>query len=248
MTDTTSEQSTGPWDGKPTDAMQAAGAAAIRIDTTALNKLWTANQVWAAMWAVAPANPAACDRELVAVSRADLEAALTGALAELARAGLAEGEAASRLRALAESAQGKPQAEVSQPEGRDWRPEWRQPRQPQAPELTQEAAALISPVAPAKGKARQLKLWNGRAYCCYKPSDPRWKGNDPGRGATISAAAYSRADLRRLIAEYCGEAPSDGELRTYFAECWGNDMDGITPERGIWLTNDHARGHPVRLI
>lgn len=174
---------------------------------------------------------------MVTVSRADLDAAVTGALAELARAGLADGEAAARLRALAANAMPKQPVDESQPEQRDWSPHLWEPRHPPTPE-----------VAPAKGKARQLKLWNGRAYCCYKQSDPRWEGNDPGRGAIISAAAYSRADLRRLIAEYCGDMPSDGELRTYFSECWGTDMAGITPERGIWLINDRAKAAPVRLI
>lgn len=34
---------------EPNDAMQVAGASAIRIETTALNKLWTANAVFRAM-------------------------------------------------------------------------------------------------------------------------------------------------------------------------------------------------------
>ena len=46
---------------EPTDAMQAAGAQAIRIDTTALNKIWTGNAVFRAMLAAAPAGPAMLD-------------------------------------------------------------------------------------------------------------------------------------------------------------------------------------------
>jgi hypothetical protein len=42
---------------EPTDAMQAAGAQAIRFDTTLLNKLWTANAVFRAMWAAAAPAP-----------------------------------------------------------------------------------------------------------------------------------------------------------------------------------------------
>lgn len=34
---------------EPNDAMQLAGAQAIRFDTTVLNKMWTANAVWRAM-------------------------------------------------------------------------------------------------------------------------------------------------------------------------------------------------------
>lgn len=35
---------------EPTDAMQLAGAQAIRFDTTPINKIWTANAVFRAMW------------------------------------------------------------------------------------------------------------------------------------------------------------------------------------------------------
>lgn len=43
---------------EPNDAMQAAGAQAVRIDTTAINKIWTGNAVFRAMLAAAPAAPA----------------------------------------------------------------------------------------------------------------------------------------------------------------------------------------------
>lgn len=39
---------------EPTAEMQSAGASAIRIETTALNKLWTGNSVFRAMLAAAP--------------------------------------------------------------------------------------------------------------------------------------------------------------------------------------------------
>ncbi|MGK3485530.1 hypothetical protein [Klebsiella michiganensis] len=39
---------------EPTSEMQSAGASAIRIETTALNKLWTGNAVFRAMLAAAP--------------------------------------------------------------------------------------------------------------------------------------------------------------------------------------------------
>jgi hypothetical protein len=41
---------------KPNDAMQLAGAEAIRMDTTALNKIWTANAVFRAMVEAAGSN------------------------------------------------------------------------------------------------------------------------------------------------------------------------------------------------
>ncbi|HGS7068399.1 TPA: hypothetical protein ACMEW0_002443 [Klebsiella quasipneumoniae subsp. quasipneumoniae] len=39
---------------EPTAEMQSVGASAIRIETTALNKLWTGNAVFRAMLAAAP--------------------------------------------------------------------------------------------------------------------------------------------------------------------------------------------------
>ncbi|WP_211474810.1 hypothetical protein [Collimonas humicola] len=44
---------------EPTDAMQAAGAQSIRVDTTAINKIWTGNKEYRAMVAAAPAPPSA---------------------------------------------------------------------------------------------------------------------------------------------------------------------------------------------
>lgn len=44
---------------EPNDAMQAAGAQAVRIDTTVINKIWTGNAVFRAMIAASPAAPAA---------------------------------------------------------------------------------------------------------------------------------------------------------------------------------------------
>lgn len=44
---------------EPQDAQQAAGATAIRFDTTLINKMWTANKVYREMVAAAPQSPAA---------------------------------------------------------------------------------------------------------------------------------------------------------------------------------------------
>ena len=89
---------------------------------------------------------------------------------------------------------------------------------------------------------KELKVWNGRGYCCRKISDPRWEGIDC---VHANVCAYSRADARRVLAEYCGVLPSDAELRNYFSPCWGNSMQGITPERGLWI--EFERGKPVKV-
>ncbi|MDR3386855.1 MAG: hypothetical protein P4L92_07360 [Rudaea sp.] len=43
---------------EPTDDMQLAGAESIRFETTAINKIWTANKAYRAMLAASPAAPA----------------------------------------------------------------------------------------------------------------------------------------------------------------------------------------------
>lgn len=85
-----------------------------------------------------------------------------------------------------------------------------------------------------------LSLWNGRAYSCRSPGDPRWDGVG-GKGRQHAyVAAHSMADARRVIEEYCGRLPSDSELRVYWSEGWGEVMDGVEPERGLWLDLGHG--------
>ncbi len=96
---------------------------------------------------------------------------------------------------------------------------------------------------------RTLKIWNGRAYCCYKHGDPEWEGISNNGSATIFAAAYSRADLRRMIEQYSGVDPGDTEIKVYWCEgSWGMRIEGITPERGLWLKTDCTDKPPVRLV
>ena len=92
---------------------------------------------------------------------------------------------------------------------------------------------------------RALKLWNGNAECCRRPGKP-WDDIPRRASVRLNAAAYSRADLRRLIAEYASSGPSAHEIKTYFSECWGNSMKGIAPERGLWI--EVEREPPVRLV
>ncbi len=96
--------------------------------------------------------------------------------------------------------------------------------------------------------AKTLKIWNGRGYCCIKPSDPLFSGMRPNGYVHAYVAAYSRADARRVIEEYTGIDPKETELRDYFSEgCWGNAMVNITPERGLWIIVGH-NSDPVRVV
>lgn len=79
--------------------------------------------------------------------------------------------------------------------------------------------------------ARPLKVWNGRAYGVLPQS--QWKqGSD---GAHIYACAYSVADLQSLCDELGLHRIAASEVKNYWSACWGNQMDGIQPERGIWV-------------
>jgi hypothetical protein len=73
-------------------------------------------------------------------------------------------------------------------------------------------------------KKKILKIWNGRGY---------------EERTHLYLAAYSRADAARLLVKVYPHTTVGHwipELTNYFCEgCWGNTMEGITPERGIWI-------------
>lgn len=97
---------------------------------------------------------------------------------------------------------------------------------------------------------RKLKIFNGRDWDC--------------RGGHLYIAAYSIQDAADLANEAYRKLngytdrpditpTSAGEIRTYWSKgCWGNAMDGITPERGVWWVKKSygpdASGKPERLI
>ena len=87
---------------------------------------------------------------------------------------------------------------------------------------------------------RKLKLWNGRPYSVLRKCEV---GRDSWH---VYIAAYSAEDARRLCGELGLTTPSTSELRDYFGKCWGNAMDGITPERGVWKVLGY-HGKPERI-
>jgi hypothetical protein len=98
--------------------------------------------------------------------------------------------------------------------------------------------------------AKELKIWNGRS-CIWEAKLPEeLRGH---RSYHMYIAAYSVADASRLINEFNGyERNYAQEIKIYFSKgCWGNSMEGITPERGIWISHDDmdiAKQTPVRII
>lgn len=89
-----------------------------------------------------------------------------------------------------------------------------------------------------------LKLYNGGDWLC--------------RGGHLYVAAHSVRDACILVNEaYCKlqgyenrpdiQILKPGEMRTYWATgCWGNAMDGITPERGVWW-KPHSRNNDEKV-
>lgn len=74
---------------------------------------------------------------------------------------------------------------------------------------------------------RTLKLFNGRGQ--YHRT----------RGETghLYIAAYSVADALRVLRDAGFELVSRHELDEYFSKgCWGNSMEEVTAERGVWAT------------
>jgi len=75
--------------------------------------------------------------------------------------------------------------------------------------------------------AKKLNRWNGRAT--------DWAINNK-KVQRIYIGAFSRADASRALKEAGYLYGTDSELKNYFSECWGNSMDGINLDRGVWVS------------
>lgn len=100
---------------------------------------------------------------------------------------------------------------------------------------------------------KPLKIWNGLAthVMCAKHGDPQWiAARAANRSYQIHAyvCANSRADALRLIAEYADlpRGAAHAIQKYWHMGSWGNSMNGITPERGLWL--QFGSRTPVRVI
>jgi len=85
---------------------------------------------------------------------------------------------------------------------------------------------------------KKLKIWNGRGWGTQKyDKDGNFVSDPIGIKSCDHAyvCAYSRAHAVRLINQVVGwQCVSDNELKNYWSEgCWGNTMEGITPEIGV---------------
>ncbi len=73
---------------------------------------------------------------------------------------------------------------------------------------------------------KKLKFWNHRLMlrCVCGHVEQRH----------VSICAHSQKDAITLLKEHDLDT-SLYEFRGYWNDCWGNSMDGIKPERGIWV-------------
>ena len=94
---------------------------------------------------------------------------------------------------------------------------------------------------------KKLKLWNGRDWDC--------------RGGHLYVAAHSVRDAVDLANEAYRRkkgltdrpditAVTAHEVKIYWhKDCWGNAMEGITPERGVWRTEQsYGKEKPEKLV
>ena len=99
---------------------------------------------------------------------------------------------------------------------------------------------------------KTLKVWNGRGWGNQRRDKDGKIIPDP-TGKEYCDHAYvcanSRSHAVRMINEVVGHgAVSDSELKVYWHEgCWGNAMEGIEKEIGIWTIQEHG-DKPQRIL
>ena len=97
---------------------------------------------------------------------------------------------------------------------------------------------------------RKLKLWNGRGWGRAHYDDD---GNKIPQSYKywcdhVYVCAHSVAEAIRIVNEAVGwDVITRNEVNVYWSHgCWGNTMDGIEPELGVWGTQGPNQA-PVRL-
>jgi hypothetical protein len=107
---------------------------------------------------------------------------------------------------------------------------------------------------PKKRQSKKLKLWNGRLYH-YDKANGKYLGHkDPFKSKlAMWTHCYVCATSEKQIVEMFLKIGIHGvtlnEIRVYWSKgCWGNPMDGVTPEIGIWASHDIYDEKPTRLL
>lgn len=88
-----------------------------------------------------------------------------------------------------------------------------------------------------KPRKQRLRVYNG-TLMFHMPNHKQ------AAQLEVSLCAYSQKDAVALLAEH--EHPTTlHEFRGYWNDCWGNSMDGIERERGIWV--EYENDIPIRI-
>jgi len=73
---------------------------------------------------------------------------------------------------------------------------------------------------------RKLKVWNGLVLS-------RVKGKTTQLHANV--CAYSQKEAVEILNSYSQYSQSLYYFRLMWSDCWGNSMNDIVPERGLWV-------------
>lgn len=103
-------------------------------------------------------------------------------------------------------------------------------------------------------KTKGLKLWNGGGYGAVQAAEAIAHGHRDPSSVHVYACAKSRAELLRMIAAYQGlpgperlQVGTLASIKNRWSEGnWGNAMDGVEPEPGLWVQWRHTEA-PVRV-
>lgn len=80
--------------------------------------------------------------------------------------------------------------------------------------------------------AKTLQIWNGRGFTV-------WETKIHFDHAYV--CAESGAEAVKLLQKAGHTGMNYNELKNYWSKgCWGNSMDGITPEKGVWANQGHC--------
>lgn len=100
---------------------------------------------------------------------------------------------------------------------------------------------------------KTLKIWNGRGWGHRIYDKDRVLIPDPTGKSRCDHAfvcAHSRSHAIRLINQAAGrEVVNDRELKNYWHEgSWGNTMEGINQEIGVWTVQKSFVDKPKRIL
>ena len=98
----------------------------------------------------------------------------------------------------------------------------------------------------------ELKIWNGRGWGSRRyDKDGQYIPDPTGKIYCdhLYVCANSRSHAIKLINQAVGhEVVNQNEAKVYWSpNCWGNSMNGITQEIGVWTTQSWT-DKPIKII